>query len=249
MSPPTAGIVHLWQARWPDQPDPKLLQEARCLLDSIELQRADRFHFERDQQRFIFARGMLKSVLSSYLNCPASATELVTLPHGKPALATARNPQGIEFNLSHSGNRAAIAVTSGTPVGVDIELMERLRDWQSLADHVFSAQELAELAGLPDARQVQGFLNGWTRKEAYLKAIGIGLIDDLQSIAVSLDPERPARLVRAWEKPDQTGDWLLHSFTPEDGYIGALAIQNPAAQVEGFIFSPEGFIGLAGGTG
>ena len=246
ISPPIIGAVHLWQARWPDELQPNVLEAARFLLNPVEQQRADRFHFERDRRRFTWARAMLKWVLSRYLNCDASAIELVALNHGKPTLPAAGNPEGIEFNLSHSGNRVAIAFASKTPVGVDIEWMERLRDWQALANTIFSEQELAELAGLPESRRVQGFFNGWTRKEAYLKAIGIGLIDDLKSIVVSLDPAMPARLIQAQTASEQSGEWLLHSFAPDEGYAGALAIQNPSAHVEEFTFSPETFSRSAG---
>jgi 4'-phosphopantetheinyl transferase len=246
ISPPIIGVVHLWQACWPDELQPSSLQAARFLLGPAEQQRADRFHFERDRHRFICARAMLKWVLSRYLTCNASAIELVTLNHGKPTLPAAGNPDGIEFNLSHSGNRVAIAIASKTPVGVDIEWMERLRDWQALANIIFSEQELAELAELPESRRVRGFFNGWTRKEAYLKAIGLGLIDDLKSISVSLNPAVPARLIQARTPSDQSSEWLLHAFAPDESYAGALAIQNPAARVEGFTFSPEAFSRSAG---
>lgn len=246
ISPPTIGSVHLWQARWPEELQPDVLQAARFHLDPVEQRRADRFHFERDRRRFTCARAMLKCLLSRYLNRAASDIELLALNHGKPTLPAAGNPEGIEFNLSHSGNRVAIAVASKTPVGVDIEWMERLRDWQALANTIFSAQELAELAGLSESRRVQGFFNGWTRKEAYLKAVGIGLIDDLKSIVVSLDPATPARLVQAWEASEQSREWLVHSFAPDEGYAGALVIQNPAAHVKEFTFSPEAFSGSTG---
>ena len=247
--PPTIGTVHLWQACWPDIIHPDRLREARDLLDPIERQRANRFYFERDRQGFICARGMLKQILSGYLNRPASSVGLITLDHGKPALASAGNPHGLDFNLSHSGNRVAIAVATRTSVGVDIECMERTRDWQALADHIFSTQELAELAELSESGRVRGFFNGWTRKEAYLKAVGIGLIDDLKSVVVSLDPEKPAKLVRAGKESDKTKEWLLHSFNPEKDYAGALAIRNPSARVEDFTFSIGAFAWSADRTG
>jgi len=182
--------VHVWRIAL-DRGDGDSL---RARLSSDELARAARFHFERDRTRFLVARAALREILAHYLGASPAEIAFVYGDHGKPALAP---PHGdLRFNLSHSHGLALCAVTRGREVGVDVERIRELDDLEDLARSVFSARELAALHRLPEPGLLAGFFTGWTRKEAFIKALGEGLSHPLKRFDVSLEPGRPARLER-----------------------------------------------------
>ncbi|WP_448573555.1 4'-phosphopantetheinyl transferase family protein [Trichothermofontia sp.] len=141
------------------------------LLDAQEQQRAQRFVRESDRQRFIVSHGTLRQLLAQFLAIAPDQVKMQTNPFGKPYIAGA----AIAFNLSHSGQWAAIAVTAGTPVGIDVEKSRPITNLLSLGRRVFSPTEQAAFMALPGPEQLSAFFQLWTRKEALLKAIGRGL--------------------------------------------------------------------------
>ena len=161
--------------------------------------------FERDQRRFTVARGLLRALLGRYLGLPSTALVFGYTERGKPFLTGPAEPD-LRFNLSHSGGQALFAFAWGREVGVDVEAGERLgEDWPAIAARYFSAREQAELHALPEHRRRAAFLTGWARKEAYLKATGLGIADGLQKIEVTLDPARPA----AFLSPELAARWTF----------------------------------------
>jgi len=151
-------------------------------LSRDELARAERFHSDLHRARYIVGRATLRRVLADRLGCSPATIRLSYGRNGKPMLEGGRGH--VEFNLAHSGGDAVIALADRAAVGVDIELHRPISDVESLARLVFSDVERRELKLAPDP--VSAFLNGWTRKEAYVKALGIGLTAPLREITVSL---------------------------------------------------------------
>ena len=151
-------------------------------LSEDEVAKAERFHWHRDRARYIVGRAALRRVLADRLGCLPAAIRFSYGSNGKPMLEGGRGY--VEFNLAHSGGDAVIALADGAAVGVDIELLRPIADVESLARLVFSDVELRELALALDPGLA--FLNGWTRKEAYVKALGLGLSAPLTEIIVSL---------------------------------------------------------------
>ena len=181
-------VIHVWSTEL-DAPDSRWAAS----LDADEAARARRFHFEHDRRHYTAARGCLRLLLGRYLDVPSGAVRFSYGTHGKPQLADAS--RDIRFNVSHSHGRALLAFTRGRDVGIDLEAGARLGDdWPGLVRRVFSTREQAELAALPVEQKRLAFLNGWTRKEAYLKATGLGITEGLQSIEVTLDPAQPPAL-------------------------------------------------------
>lgn len=214
------AAVHVWSARLDD--DPGLPARLFGLLSPDEQARAGRFVFERDRRRFVVARGTLRQILGRCAGQPPEALRFVYGAAGKPSLAGETH---IAFNLSHSGELALIAAARACDVGIDVELRHPLEDMMSLAARCFSARENAALRALPDGQRAAGFFNCWTRKEAFIKALGEGLSYPLDRFDVSLKPGEPASLLYVQDDPLAAEQWTLAAFEPAENYTAALAVR------------------------
>jgi 4'-phosphopantetheinyl transferase len=232
---PAPGQCHVWIASLSS--DPGVRSRLSNLLSPPELHRAQRFCFEKDRIAFIQFRGILRSLLAFYLDAPPAALEFSTSSHGKPSLTGPQNPPDLRFNLSHSNPFALYAFARSHEVGVDIECLRPLADWAPVAELVFTQREKAELAALPPEKKLPGFFNGWTRKEALLKATGMGFACEPKQIEVSLAPGTPCRLVAFRGATVPCSEWSLSHLDPAPNFVGALAVQQPNVQVR--VFSVE----------
>lgn len=158
------------------------LQPAReqylSLLDPSEVERMQRFKFEADKERFLLGHGFLRSLLGRYLDADGSFLVFERGTYGKPFLPGS----SIRFNLSDTKNAIAVAISSELDLGVDIETMTRPVDHVSVGSHYFTAEEQRSIAEATDGKR--RFLEFWTRKEAVLKASGVGIMDDLRVLRV-----------------------------------------------------------------
>ncbi len=215
--------VHLWSA-WLDVPRDQLVVLARTLSDD-ERARAARFRFTRHARRFVASRGILRSILSRYLGVDPRAVRFHYQSHGKPVLGPGFEGSGIQFNVSHSEDLAIYAV-SRCRVGVDVERVRPMPDALSVAQSVFSAREIATLLGLPDDHERElAFLRCWTRKEAFVKALGQGLTVPLDCFDVALAPGDPVELLEVRGQQVTAEQWRLMDLNLGDGAIGAVAIE------------------------
>lgn len=229
--------IHLWLVDL--HPDPATVTALGALLDDAEKQRAERFHFERHRRRFTVRRGVLRSLLGAYLERDPASLRFEEGPKGKPSLSMSDDPSGLlRFNLSDSEERALIAVGEGAELGVDIESLARASDLHGLAERFFSADEHAALAALPPEQYTAGFFRAWTRKEAYLKAIGTGLSTPLDACTVTVGEAEPARFVRIEGQPGEAEHWSLHHLEPTPGYLGALAVRRQGNRLRRFRWPP-----------
>jgi 4'-phosphopantetheinyl transferase len=194
-------------------------------LSSDEQDRAGRFHFERDRNRFIAGRGILREILGSYLETTPSQLQFIYNPQGKPALTSFPERPLLHFNLTRSQDLALIAVTRACAVGIDVEWIHPINDAENIAARFFSPREAAELAAIPNGQREAAFYNLWTRKEAFLKATGEGITEKLGQIEVSFLPEQPAQIRSISGDSRAAADWTLTGFTPAPGYVAAVAAQ------------------------
>lgn len=216
------GAAHLWllSLDTPPLPEPTLAE----LLDREELARAARFRFEIHRRRFNVAHGLLRWILGHYAGVDPAALRYRLAPHGKPALQLAARSTALEFNLSHSAGWALIGLTHGQPIGVDIELMRDIPERMDLARANFSLDEVRELQQIESDLQPAAFFACWTRKEAYVKALGAGLSVPLHEFDVSVDPRQPARIRRIAASASAAGEWSLLGLQPVEGvWIAAAA--------------------------
>jgi 4'-phosphopantetheinyl transferase len=194
----------------------------RQLLSPDERERADRFHFEADRRRGIIGRGYVRLLLGQILNLPPKKLQFRYDEFGKPSLVPKQVPP-LEFNVSHSGNLILIAITTGRAVGVDVERIRTDLDPDSIAAHFFSANECKILASLAVPLRYQAFFACWTRKEAYLKARGIGLSLPLDQFDVSFLPDEEPRLLATRHDPAEVRQWRLRALDLSSDYAAALA--------------------------
>lgn len=223
----TTGTVHVWRISL-NQDDEKL-ERFRKTLEPDEIYRAGRFHFERDRRHFIVARGFLRSVVARYLDAQPEALRFSYGAYGKPALAS---EHVLHFNLSHSHEVALLAVALDAELGVDVEHVRADFASEDIARRFFSHAEVEAFNSLPKEEQVAAFFRCWTRKEAYIKAIGKGMSQALDEFDVTLTPGLGAALLRA--KDDDASRWLLRDIDAGEGYAGALAVERPVAEVSFF---------------
>ena len=216
----SSSDVHVWLAPLDQIHVTQLIQT----LSEEELARADRFRFHRDRERFIACRSLLRTILSRYLCVEPCRLRICYGPYGKPYLEEEVEKDKLQFNLSHSHGFALYAFTRGRKIGVDLEYIRRMPDFGQIAARFFSQSENSALNALPESQRQEAFFYCWTRKEAYIKAIGNGLMHPLNSFDVSLAPGEPARLLNVEGNPEEASRWSLKSLNPAPGYIAALAV-------------------------
>jgi 4'-phosphopantetheinyl transferase len=192
------------------------------LLSREERQRAGKFRYAQHRRHYIVARASLRRLLADRLRIAPRAVEFIETKHGKPRLAPVHGSADVEFNLSHSGILALYAFTRGRAVGVDVELIREIPDVDDLAERFFSVTETASIGALPLDRRSLAFLACWTRKEAFIKALGLGLSCPLDAFDVTIDPDAPARITRIEKRIDTVANWTMQAFTPYHGYIAAV---------------------------
>lgn len=202
-------------------------------LDADEAARAARFRFTRDRSLYVVAHGLLRRLLGRYTGRAAASLRFRLGPCGKPALlAQPGDGSPVAFSLSHSGDRIAIAVARERAVGVDVERWSDEIVYDELAAFCFSPAERAALGALPAARKQRAFFAAWTRKEAYIKALGVGVARGLDYFDVSLAPGEPARLLDDRLAPGSAADWTMRDLALDDGYSGAVMVQGAACTLE-----------------
>jgi 4'-phosphopantetheinyl transferase len=210
--------VHVW--RVPLDCGPDVPAQLRSLLSADELERAARFHFDRDRNRFTVGRAKLRLLLAGYLGLDAANLNFHYGPAGKPELP----PPGPPFSVSHSAGLMLIAVGGPGRLGVDIEEIRPRTQSDSLAGFFAPAEEAA-IRALPLDLRERAFFACWTRKEAWLKGLGDGLSFGLERFEVSVHPDLPASLLQVADHPEEVSRWELRSLDPAPGYAGALAVE------------------------
>lgn len=221
------GTVHVWRIAL-NQEDEKL-HDFRGTLEAAELERAARFHFEKHRRHFIVARGFLRAVVARYLGSQPAALRFEYGTYGKPALASGHT---LRFNLSHSNEVALLAVALDAELGVDVEHIRADFASEDIARRYFSRAEVEVFNALPQEERAAAFFRCWTRKEAYIKAIGKGFSQALDAFDVTLAPGLEAELVRA--EDDDVSRWWMSDIEVGEGYAGALIVERPVAEVKFF---------------
>ena len=215
--------IHVWRTSL-DLPASRM-QTLQQTLTADEQARAGRFYFPRHRAHFIAARGVLRDILSRYLNREANQLCFCYNAYGKPSLVGDFDGGLLCFNVSHSHGLALYAVTHRRAVGIDVEHICSDFANEQIAERFFSPREVVALRALPSHLQTDAFFNCWTRKEAYIKAKGKGLSIPLHGFDVSLAPGEPAALLRTqWDSQEVTR-WSLQELNPGSGYVGAVAVE------------------------
>ncbi len=236
-----AGEVYVWEARVSKNSTHE--HEMSKLLDDDERQRAARFRFASDRTQYVVAHGLLRTILARCVSEAPERLRFETGRWGKPSLSEPVAQRSVEFSLSHSGDYILIAAALDRIVGADVERWAPDIRHDELAESCFSQAERAELAGLPDGDKAAAFFAGWTRKEAYVKALGVGVALGLDYFDVSLAPCPAGIPVTDRRQPSVVRDWSLRDIALAPGYSAAVVAQGRTWQLR------RTSIELPGGTG
>jgi len=201
------------------------------VLAPDEIARAERFHFEHHRLRYVNCRRSVRAILGRYLRVPPGDITFAYETNGKPEIVNGQNEQQLRFNVSHSSDLAILAVSCDRAVGADIEALRDQPDYLELAIRYFSDREYRDLAALSADRGQRAFFTCWTRKEAFVKACGVGLSYPLSEFSVSVRPDVGAAIEEIKLEPNAVSRWSLIDVQPGDGYVGAVALGNPPCSV------------------
>ena len=207
------------------------VQEYKKSLSVAELARAEKFTTDYKYKEFIVARGLLRQVLSRMTGLDICGFDFNHGKHGKPYLDSNVAGKNIAFNVSHSHGMALVAITPGGRLGVDLEKIRPEVEWQALAKRFFSAAEFQALNGCPDDSRLKSFFTCWTRKEAFVKAVGDGIARGLREFDVSIDPDESAGLLNIRWQGEDAADWTIKNIPVRGNYAAALAVDRPDCRV------------------
>lgn len=193
-------------------------------LAADERARAERLVRARDGRRFVLCRAALRAILGGLLQVEPAAVAFEAGPGGKPMLA---RPDGrpCRFNVTHSGDLALIAVSWGRELGVDVELTRPIQQAARIVESYFTAAEVAEFLKLDEADRAGAFIRGWTRKEAVVKAQGVGLAGLATEFETLFGLAPPGDSFRPCEPMSDVLGWRLWEATPRPGYVATLAVE------------------------
>ncbi|HXU44152.1 MAG TPA: 4'-phosphopantetheinyl transferase superfamily protein [Thermoanaerobaculia bacterium] len=222
------GELRLWVV--PLDPPAATVAALSRLLSADEEARAARFRFDQHRRRYAVGRGALRRLLGRELQIAPEAVRFRYGPRGKPFLAPPLDASGLEFNLSNSEELALVGFLYGRELGVDVEYLKSMPDALQISERFFSIGEREVLRGVEEAAREIAFFNCWTRKEAYLKAVGEGLAAPLDSFDVTLAPGEPPRMLRLRGDAAAASAWRYLHLEPAERYLGAVAIEGGDAR-------------------
>ncbi|MGH7030858.1 MAG: 4'-phosphopantetheinyl transferase family protein [Stellaceae bacterium] len=222
-------LVQLWTMRL-DRLDEPAAAPWLAMLDEDERKRAARFVFPRHRVQFIAAHALLRAALGGLVAGPPELWRFVADAHGKPSAWLGDAPAALSFNLSHTEGMVGLAATlgAGRAVGFDLEPLARKVEL-GVADRFFSPYEVAWLDTLAEPSRAEGFLRLWTLKEAFIKATGKGLTQDLA--AFSFDP-LPPRIHFTPGLPERESDWWFEQRILDGRFLAAIGLRAGSAPVE-----------------
>ena len=197
-----------------------------CLEESLspdERDRAARFHFDHLRRSYICGRGALRHLLARYLQVSPSSIRFAYGVKGKPALA---DQPSLRFNLAHAGDLAAVAFTADCEIGIDLEPIRPMPDLQQIAGRFFCPEESAEILSLPPVERDRAFFLCWTRKEAYVKAVGEGLSLPLSDFRVTVRSNEPTRLIHIGYSEKDAKAWTLEDLYLAPEFAAAIAYRD-----------------------
>jgi len=203
-----------------DNPDQKL-STWKGFLSEEEADRANQFHFEHDRRRYIARRGILRQLLGKYTNQDPGEVVYQPNPYGKLSLPSHQ----LKFNLSSSHNRAVFAFSPGYEVGVDLEKVQSMAEFDRMVKRWFSPSEQAGIFSLAPVLQMDAFFHVWTQKESFVKAHGEGLSMPLEDFSVSFDPNKPGGIVFIKNNLEDVSGWKMFTNIPEEGWRAAVCAE------------------------
>lgn len=220
---PQEDEIHIWMLSL-NQPGTSIGNYERT-LSTFELNRANAYQSIDLRTKYVLAHISLRFILGHYLDTEPHEIIYGYETHGKPYII-APESQDLNFNMTYSQDRALIALMKGNSIGIDLEYYKDLSDVNQLVDRYFSPAERSYYYQLKPEDRLRAFYRGWTRKEAFIKALGSGLSFPLDSFTVTITPDEPVRLDNL--KGDSPKRWQIYDLSelfPGKDYEAALAVE------------------------
>jgi 4'-phosphopantetheinyl transferase len=214
--------VHIWSARQ----ESTLPPDVEATLSRQERARAERFHFPRHRLAYVFAHAVLRDVLSRYLRCSSDAIRFRENAFGKPFLDNPDGGRTLEFNIAHASGLVLVAICRGRRIGIDVEEIRPMDDMLTISERYFTSQECDFIFRQQRSDRERAFWSCWTRKEAYVKAVGKGLSIQLNSFDTLIFNPDPVVFL---ESPPGSTDrviWQLANLKVQGGYAAAVAVES-----------------------
>jgi 4'-phosphopantetheinyl transferase len=230
--------IHIWTITLDEEPS--MVGSLADVLSGDERVRAARLRTTELRVRFVVAHGALRTILSGYLGIPPKAVRFDTTETGKPYVPGA----GLTFNLSRSEGLALCAITVEGQVGVDIERLRPVEDEDAIVHRYFAPAEMRQYEAVRSQERTVAFFSTWTRKEAFVKAVGTGVPRELTSFEVEVSPHAVCPRLTL-EPEDQQGTWSLRSFSPRPQYVAAVALDRDIEALEFFDWSSDALATIA----
>lgn len=209
-------------------------ESLRRLLSLDEIERLERFRFDKDKLRFLVTRSLLRKILGFYLQRPPQDLCFNYNPHGKPALLDAPT---LQFNVTHSESVTLIAIAYNFAIGIDVESMKKERPIDALVKRYFAPQENQYFQGLRVEERNAVFFQSWTCKEALLKAVGVGIAHSLNRVLIGFDANRSPKILAWLENQENIADWFLYVLDPLPDYVAVLAVKGQPQQIKKWLCS------------
>ena len=231
MTAPAAKLIEI--VLFPLECDDSERQKLLRLLSDDEAQRAARFHFDKHRNRFIVGRARIRQILAARGNCSPGDIDFELNPYGKPSLAKPQAARGMQFNASSSDTLGAIAISNAVPLGLDIEKLQTDKggDFDDIVASQFTGAENDWYRKHSGRGRFRVFFEFWTCKEAYLKALGIGLSGRLNSFSIDLDGAEP-RVSYTELEDERQSRFCLRRLEFDDDFLACLALPEQASRIE-----------------
>ncbi len=233
------GEIHLWCA---GLDVPQAVESILSSLSADERERAAHFAKQLLRDRFVIGRGMLRAILAKYLATDPGELQFRYGGSGKPVLAPPWGSRGLHFNLSHCEGLGLLAVAD-REVGIDVECVRSVASMPELVERCFTVEEKAAWRELPPDAQPRAFFLAWTRKEAWLKAVGSGFSFPLDEVGVTFAPGELARVLSVRGDAAEAAGWWLNSCEPAAGHVAAVAVHGMPARVSRWRWELRAYLG------
>ena len=228
--------VHVWNVSL--EVDSTDIAHLAKILSPDEQARVNRFHFEKDRTQFIISRGILRVLIGRYLGENPSHIQFAYNTFGKPLLMCSVDSDSLMFNVSHAGGKALYAFSKKQPLGIDLERIRLNIAFESIAKRFFSPVEITMFSSLQEPCKREAFFSWWTRKEAFIKAKGVGFSLGVDQFDVTLRPGEPARLIHTRYDERDVRHWSLHDIDAGSGFKAALAVRSTQPRISHYNWCP-----------
>lgn len=218
--------VHVWFSTPEDITDTEQLADYLSMLSPEERQRYGRFHFDKDRHSFLVSHALVRRVLSTYVDVAPGDWQFSAGRHGRPEIAGPAGIPALRFNLTHTTGLTGCLVTLDADCGIDAELLSRRGNLLAIAGKMFADAELATLKKLDGRAFLEQFFIFWTLREAYCKALGVGLGFSKKDYAFDVGRDDRVRISFDAKADESDGRWQFTVLRPGTDYLVAVAIRS-----------------------